>query len=71
MNKILEKFENDQYEQAKQFVIDNQVAFISTVQRKFRIGYNRAARLMDRMETDGVISSFNNQGFREVLVKPH
>ena len=40
---------------------------ISSVQRKFRVGYNRAARLIESMEAAGVVSSMNSNGSREVL----
>tara|TARA_A100001011_G_scaffold393675_1_gene484151 strand:+ start:15 stop:1307 length:1293 start_codon:yes stop_codon:yes gene_type:complete len=55
------------YEDAVSFVIDSQKASISSVQRKLRIGYNRAARLVERMEECGIISPMNTNGTREVL----
>lgn len=56
------------YDEAVQFVIESRKASISAVQRKLRIGYNRAARLIDTMEAAGVVSSAGHNGNREVLV---
>jgi S-DNA-T family DNA segregation ATPase FtsK/SpoIIIE len=58
------------YDEAVQFVIESGRASISSVQRKLRIGYNRAARLIEAMEAAGVVSAMNTNGSREVLV-PH
>ena len=55
------------YDQAVAFVIDSRRASISSVQRKFRIGYNRAARLIETMEGAGIVSEMNSNGNREVL----
>ena len=55
------------YDQAVAFVIDSRRASISAVQRKFRIGYNRAARLIETMESAGIVSEMNSNGNREVL----
>ncbi|MBS0271321.1 MAG: DNA translocase FtsK 4TM domain-containing protein [Proteobacteria bacterium] len=60
--------EDRQYNQAAQVVIDSQRASISSVQRALRIGYNTAARHIDRMESEGIISPPNHLGRREVLV---
>ncbi|MEK6540807.1 MAG: DNA translocase FtsK 4TM domain-containing protein [Pseudomonadota bacterium] len=60
--------EDRQYAQACQVVIDSQRASISSVQRALRIGYNTAARHIDRMEEDGIISTPNHLGRREVMV---
>ena len=60
--------ENDNlYDEAVAFVTESGRASISSVQRKFRIGYNRAARLIEAMEAAGVVSSMNSNGSREVL----
>ena len=59
--------EDRQYAQACQIVIDSQRASISSVQRALRIGYNTAARHIDRMEQDGIISAPNHLGRRDVL----
>ena len=56
------------YEEAVAFVLDSRRASISAVQRKLRIGYNRAARLIEQMEEAGVVSAMNSNGTREVLV---
>ena len=56
------------YDEAVQFVIESRRPSISSVQRKLRIGYNRAARLIEAMEDAGVVSSMNSNGSREVLV---
>ena len=56
------------YDEAVAFVIDSRRASISSVQRKLRIGYNRAARLIEAMEEAGVVSAMNSNGSREVLV---
>ena len=56
------------YDEAVQFVLESRRASISSVQRKLRVGYNRAARLIEAMEAAGVVSSMNSNGSREVLV---
>ncbi len=56
------------YDEAVAFVLESRRASISAVQRKLRIGYNRAARLVESMEAAGVVSSMNTNGSREVLV---
>jgi len=59
------------YDEAVAFVIESRKASISSVQRKLRIGYNRAARLIEAMENAGVVSAMNTNGSREVLVPNH
>ncbi|MEM6709741.1 MAG: DNA translocase FtsK 4TM domain-containing protein [Pseudomonadota bacterium] len=56
------------YDEAVAFVLESRRASISAVQRKLRIGYNRAARLIETMEAQGVVSTMNTNGSREVLV---
>ncbi len=56
------------YDEAVEFVISSGRASISSVQRKLRIGYNRAARLIEAMEAAGVVTAMNSNGSREVLV---
>ena len=56
------------YDEAVAFVIRSRRASISAVQRQLRIGYNRAARLVEQMETAGVVSSMSSNGSRDVLV---
>lgn len=58
------------YDEALAFVTESRKASISGVQRKFRIGYNRAARLIEQMEASGVVSSPGHNGNREVLAPP-
>ncbi len=59
--------EDDQYLRACQIVFESQKASTSWVQRQLRIGYNSAARMIDRMEEDGIVSAPNHIGRREVL----
>ena len=56
------------YDEAVNFVIESRRASISAVQRKLRIGYNRAARLIEAMEEAGLVSEMSSNGSREVLV---
>jgi len=56
------------YDEAVNFVLESRRASISAVQRKLRIGYNRAARLIETMEEAGLISEMSSNGSREVLV---
>lgn len=58
------------YDQAVAFVTKTRRSSISGVQRKFRIGYNRAARIIEQMEATGVVSAMDQSGGREVLVNP-
>ena len=60
--------EDELYDEAVAFVLDSRRASISAVQRRLRIGYNRAARLIEAMEVAGVVSSMSTSGAREVLV---
>ncbi len=55
------------YDEAVQFVTESRRASISAIQRRLRIGYNRAARMIEAMETAGVVSEMNTNGSREVL----
>ncbi len=55
------------YDEAVAYVLESRRASISSVQRKLRIGYNRAARLVEAMEAAGVVSSMSGSGNREVL----
>jgi S-DNA-T family DNA segregation ATPase FtsK/SpoIIIE len=55
------------YDEAVAFITETRRASVSSVQRKFRIGYNRAARLVEQMEQSGVVSSPGHNGNREVL----
>ena len=55
------------YDQAVQFVLETRRASISSVQRKLKIGYNRAARMIEAMEMAGVVTPMNTNGSREVI----
>ncbi|MWP50074.1 MULTISPECIES: DNA translocase FtsK 4TM domain-containing protein [unclassified Gilliamella] len=55
------------FDQVVAFVVETRRASISSVQRKFRIGYNRAARIVEQMEAEGIISAPSHNGNREVL----
>ena len=58
------------YDEAVRFVTESRKASISAVQRKLRIGYNRAARMIESMEAAGVVSEMNSNGSREVIAPP-
>ncbi|MEQ7922454.1 DNA translocase FtsK [Xanthomonas sp. WHRI 1810A] len=55
------------YDEAVKFVLESRRASISAVQRKLKIGYNRAARMIETMEMAGVVTSMNTNGSREVI----
>jgi len=55
------------YDQAVEFVTESRKASISSVQRRFKVGYNRAARMIEDMEAAGVVSAAESNGSREVL----
>ena len=68
-----ESTDNEQdalYDEAVMFVTETRKASISSVQRKLRIGYNRAARMIEAMEAAGVISEMQPNGSREVIAPP-
>ena len=56
------------YDQAVEVVLKNRKASISLVQRQLKIGYNRAARLVEDMEKAGLVSAMSGSGQREILV---
>ncbi|WP_285165072.1 DNA translocase FtsK [Shewanella goraebulensis] len=58
------------YDEAVAFVTETRRGSISSVQRKFKIGYNRAARIIEMMESQGIVSSQGHNGNREVLAPP-
>jgi S-DNA-T family DNA segregation ATPase FtsK/SpoIIIE len=62
---------DDLYDKALAIVARERKATTSYIQRRLQIGYNRAARLIERMEEDGVISKPNHKGVREVLLPDH
>ena len=55
------------YDEAVSIVLETQRASISAVQRRLKVGYNRAARLIEQMEMKGIVSSMQQNGMREVL----
>ncbi|MEZ5524070.1 MAG: DNA translocase FtsK, partial [Pseudomonadales bacterium] len=59
--------QDELYDQAVQFVTESRRASISAVQRKLKIGYNRAARMIESMEAAGVVSEMSSNGSREVI----
>ena len=61
---------DDLYDEAVNFVTEKRRVSISSVQRQFRIGYNRSARIVEQMEIQGVVSTAGNNGAREVLAPP-
>lgn len=58
------------YDQAVQFVLESRRASISAVQRKLKIGYNRAARMIEAMESAGLVTEMSTNGSRDVLAPP-
>lgn len=62
--------EDPLYDEAVRFVTESRRASISAVQRKLKIGYNRAARMIEAMEIAGVVTSMNTNGSREVIAPP-
>lgn len=58
------------FDEAVQIVIDTQRASISNVQRRLKIGYNRAARILEEMEAQGIVSQMESNGSREILARP-
>ena len=62
--------QDELYDQAVQFVTESRRASISAVQRKLRIGYNRAARMIEAMEAAGVVTEMGSNGGREVIAPP-
>jgi S-DNA-T family DNA segregation ATPase FtsK/SpoIIIE len=62
--------QDELYDQAVAWVTESRKASISSVQRHLRIGYNRAARIIEEMEASGVVSQPEHNGQREVLAPP-
>ena len=58
------------YDEAVMFVTESRKASISSVQRRFKVGYNRAATMIEAMEVAGVVSSAESNGSRIVLAPP-
>jgi S-DNA-T family DNA segregation ATPase FtsK/SpoIIIE len=61
----------DLYDQAVAVVLRDKKASTSYIQRRLQIGYNRAASLMERMETEGIVGAANHAGKREILMESH
>ena len=57
------------YSKAVNIVVSQQKVSTSFIQRYLQIGYNRAARIVEKMEDDGIVSEANNAGKRQVLIK--
>ena len=64
-----EEYEDPLYNEIVAFVVENQKASASFLQRRFKLGYNRAARIIDLLEERGIIGPQNGSKPREVLVK--
>ncbi|MCP8969054.1 DNA translocase FtsK [Ectobacillus sp. SYSU M60031] len=64
-----QEVEDELYEEAVQLVAEMQTASVSLLQRRFRIGYTRAARLIDAMEQNGIVGPYEGSKPREVLIK--
>lgn len=62
--------QDELYDQAKALVVDMQTASVSLLQRRFRVGYNRAARLVDELEAHGVVGPSEGSKPRKVLLEP-
>lgn len=69
LTESVEEVEDELYEEAVQFIIEMQSASVSMLQRRFRIGYNRAARLIDAMEEHGIVGPYEGNRPRDVLVE--
>ena len=65
-----EEFSDDMYDKAIEIVVKTRNASISALQRKLRIGYNRAARMIEAMESAGLVGPLQSNGSREVLAPP-
>ncbi|EJQ14532.1 DNA translocase FtsK [Bacillus cereus] len=64
-----QEVEDELYDEAIQLVVEMQTASVSMLQRRFRVGYTRAARLIDAMEMNGVVGPYEGSKPREVLIK--
>ena len=60
--------QDELYDQARELVIEMQTASVSLLQRRFRVGYNRAARLVDQLEANGIVGPSEGSKPRKVLV---
>lgn len=67
-----EQLDRDElYDDAVQLVTDMQTASVSLLQRRFRIGYSRAARIIDQLEMSGVVGPYEGSKPRQVLISKH
>lgn len=66
----LDAEQDEYYDQAVEFIAKTRRVSISSIQRRFKIGYNRAARIVEAMEAAGVVTKMEGNGSREVLVPP-
>ena len=64
------RFHDELYDQAVAIVCDTRQVVVSLLQRRLRIGYNRAARMVERMEREGIVGPSNGIKPREVLIRP-
>jgi len=62
--------DDDLYQEAVQFVIETHKTSISSVQRRFKIGYNRAVSMIEDMEAASIVSAPESNGYRDVLGLP-
>lgn len=67
-NEVVEEVDDELYEEAVELIIELQSASVSMLQRRFRIGYTRAARLIDAMEARGIVGPYEGSKPRTVLV---
>ena len=66
----LDSEQDELYDQAVQIVVETRKASVSGIQRRLKIGYNRAARMVESMEAAGLVGELQASGTREVLVPP-
>lgn len=66
---MINQLDRQQYKEAVKIVMDAKQASVSLLQRRMRVGYSQAARLIDQMEEDKVISPYNGNNPRKILVK--
>lgn len=66
----LEDFDDEYYEDAKELVVQSGKASASMIQRRFSVGYNRAAKMVDAMEQEGIVGPHRGSKAREVIVEP-
>ena len=67
-NEVMEEVDDELYDDAVQMITEMQSASVSMLQRRFRIGYTRAARLIDAMEARGIVGPYEGSKPRTVLI---